>query len=103
MFANAIAYTIDEDSAVISGTESVGGGTRKDVGSRASLIRHFEMTFTLFFLLRVSDHRPHRKCLDVRDDDIGDALDNNDGQTKSINLYLKHNPCTFARSRDRIK
>lgn len=36
------------------------------------------MSFTLF--LRVSDHYPYRKCLGVRDDGIGDALDNDDGQ-----------------------
>lgn len=33
------------------------------------------MSFTLF--LRV---RNHRQCLDVCDDGIGDALDNDDGQ-----------------------
>lgn len=58
-----------------SWTESVGGGTRKGVESRVSLIRHFIMSFTLF--LRV---RNHRQCLDVCDDGIGDALDNDDGQ-----------------------
>lgn len=37
------------------------------------------MSFTLF--LRVSDpDYPCRKCLGVRDDGIGDALDNDDGQ-----------------------
>ena len=44
---------------VTSWTESVGGGTRKGVGSRVSLIRHFIMSFTLF--LRVRNHRPYRK------------------------------------------
>lgn len=63
---------------VISKTESVGGGTRKGVEIRVSLIRHFIMSFTLF--LRVSDHYPCRKCLSVRDDGISDALDNNDRQ-----------------------
>lgn len=40
------------------------------------------MSFTLF--LRVSDRYPCRKCLNVRNDGIGDALDNNDGQNVSL-------------------
>lgn len=36
------------------------------------------MSFTLF--LRISDRYPCRKCLSVRDNGIGDALDNDDGQ-----------------------
>lgn len=47
-----------------------------------SLIRHFIMSFTLF--LRVSDRYPCRKCLNVRNDGIGDALDNDDGQNVSL-------------------
>lgn len=54
-----------------------------------SLIRHFIMSFTLFFSVFFSDHCPCRKCLGVRDDGIGDALDNNDGQ-KSISLAKTH-------------
>lgn len=60
-----------------------------------SLIRHFIMSFTLF--LRVSDRYPCRKCLNVRNDGIGDALDNDDGQNVSLAkthfLYIR----TFTR------
>lgn len=44
---------------VISETESVGGGTRKDVETRVSLIRHFINVLHPFFFLRVSDRYPY--------------------------------------------
>jgi len=84
---------------VTSETESVGGGTRKDVKTRVSLIRHFIMSFTLF--LRVSDCYPCRKCLGVHDDGISDGTWQR-WRAKSISLSKTHSLYirTFTRPYD---